>query len=57
MASLLSGIILVLALALTAAAGLALLVGLFRVTGRRPAASEQSHSARRPADGSPARVS
>jgi hypothetical protein len=36
MASLLSGIVLVVALGLAAAAGIALLVGLFRVSGRRP---------------------
>jgi uncharacterized membrane protein SpoIIM required for sporulation len=35
MASLLSGIVLVVALALAAAAGIALLVGLFRVSARR----------------------
>jgi hypothetical protein len=35
MASVLSGIVLVVALGLAAAAGIALLVGLFRVSGRR----------------------
>jgi uncharacterized membrane protein SpoIIM required for sporulation len=35
MASMLSGIVLVLALVLAAAAGIALLIGLFRVSGRR----------------------
>jgi hypothetical protein len=35
MASLLSGLVLVIALGLAAVAGIALLVGLFRVSGRR----------------------
>jgi hypothetical protein len=35
MASLLTGVVLVVALGLAAAAGIALLVGLFRVSGRR----------------------
>jgi hypothetical protein len=43
MASVLTGIVLVFALALTAAAGLALLVGLFRVSGRRPAGDKFRH--------------
>lgn len=38
MASLLSGIVLVIALAVAATAGIALVVAFFRVTGRRPAA-------------------
>jgi hypothetical protein len=36
MASQLTGLVLVIALGLAAAAGIALLVGLFRVSGRRP---------------------
>ena len=43
MASLLSGIMLVLALAVAAAAGIALLIGLFRVSGRGAAGAEPSH--------------
>jgi hypothetical protein len=42
MASLLSGIVLVAALAVAAAAGIALVVGLFRVSARRPAGGERS---------------
>ena len=56
MASFLTGIILVLALAVAAAAGIALLIGLFRVSGRRPADGEQNHGPH-PAADPPARVS
>jgi hypothetical protein len=41
MASLLSGIVLVVALAVAAAACVALVVGLFRVSARHPAAGER----------------
>jgi uncharacterized membrane protein SpoIIM required for sporulation len=44
MAALLSGIILVLALAVAAGAGIALLVGLYRVSGRRSAGTEPNHA-------------
>jgi hypothetical protein len=56
MASLLSSIILVLALGVAATAGIALLVGLFRVSGGRPAGREQGPGAQL-ADESPTRVS
>jgi hypothetical protein len=56
MASMLTGITLVVALALAAAAGIALLVGLFRVSARRPAGGEHDHSPYSAA-GPPTRVS
>ena len=42
MASLLTGIVLVVALALAAAAGIALVIGLFAVSARRPSGAERS---------------
>lgn len=56
MAALLTGIILALALAVAAVAGIALLVGLYRVSGRRPASTERSRAADTAA-APPARVS
>ncbi|MGB6456857.1 MAG: hypothetical protein WBH47_20515 [Streptosporangiaceae bacterium] len=56
MESLLSGTMLVLALAVAAAAGIALLIGLFRVSGRGAAGADSSHGPDA-AVGPPGRVS